>query len=422
MSYLYHLLIGKKDIINGSLFSVFSFVNQGISFVLLIILAKFILPDDYGRLSLFTTFVSLSGFFVAFQSSGYMSISYFQDEKDTFKENVTAIIELSFLSVFLLSIFLAFILMFTDVDFGFPSYLLWVALCISLCTSISNMLLEYVRIKEKVVHYGIISCSNAFLNFILAIFFVVFLSKGWLGRVYSQYICSIIFLLLTVFVFYRKKLLKHRGAILRYKNLILWGLPLIPHLASAWIRQGCDRYIINFYHSPEDVGLFSFALNLVSIITMIGSAFNATNSVSIYKILSDTTIMNKYSRLRKQSKEILMIYFISTILVVLIVTFLVPLALPKYSGAMPYFFILSFFGFLQCLYFLVCNYLFYYGKTKRLMLITFSTSILHLMLSLALTRYSLYSTCVIYILIHMLVVYLVYRESHCLLKKNLIQI
>ena len=64
-----------------------------------------------------------------------------------------------------------------------------------------------------------------------------------------------------------------------------WGIPLIPHLATTWLRQGCDRYIINYHYELAEVGLFSFALNMANIIEMMGGSFNANNYVNIYKTL-----------------------------------------------------------------------------------------------------------------------------------------
>ena len=45
-------LLGNKLLLKGALFSFFSFFNQGASFLLLIILANYIAPSDYGTLSL----------------------------------------------------------------------------------------------------------------------------------------------------------------------------------------------------------------------------------------------------------------------------------------------------------------------------------------------------------------------------------
>ena len=61
--------------------------------------------------------------------------------------------------------------------------------------------------------------------------------------------------------------------------------------------------IINSNYSIEEVGLFSFALNLTSIITMIGLGFNQVNSVDIYKILGDNEHDNKW-KLKKLDNEL----------------------------------------------------------------------------------------------------------------------
>ena len=55
------LLKLKKDrtLVNGSLYSLFSFFSQGCNFLLLILVAGYILPSDYGKLSIFTTIVTV---------------------------------------------------------------------------------------------------------------------------------------------------------------------------------------------------------------------------------------------------------------------------------------------------------------------------------------------------------------------------
>ena len=62
------------------------------------------------------------------------------------------------------------------------------------------------------------------------------------------------------------------------KSALAFGIPLIPHSASAWIRQGLDRYVINYFYMATQVGIYSFAYNFANIIQIIGLAFNATNS------------------------------------------------------------------------------------------------------------------------------------------------
>ena len=98
---------------------------------------------------------------------------------------------------------------------------------------------------------------------------------------------------------------------------------------------------------------------------------------------------------------------------------LTPLLLPRYAESIPYFLILSLQGLGQCFYFLYSNYLFYYHRNKQLMLVTFATSVLHLALSLLLTRYSLIYTCCIYVFVQIILVYSLYKLSRKALTDNL---
>lgn len=402
---LYSRLKHNKTLINGGLFSIFSFICKGSSFVLLIILANFILPDDYGRLSLFGTVQTFISYFMAFSTAGYMSVSFFKKDSEEFKKDFTAIVILSLLSVALFLLLAAAILPFVGDYLGFPSYLLWYAILLSFLTCVIGLFLDYLRIQEHVISYGVVSCGNALLIFGLSILMVVYLKYGWIGWVSGRLVSDVLFAAIAFIFFFRLKLFKVDFSLERYKTMLLWGIPLIPHLASVWLRQGGDRYLINLYNSVYDVGLFSFALNLTSVIIMIGMAFNQTNSVSIYKILSDKSLFNKKEILKRQTRNIFYIYLFASLFVSVLMSIVVPFVLPQYSGSIPYFGILAFYGFLQCVYFLFCNFLFYFEKTKQLMYVTFGTSLLHLALSIVLTRYSLYYTCMIYVFIQALIVF-----------------
>lgn len=407
----YRKLKANRTLINGSLFAIYSFINQGASFLLLIILAKYILPTDYGQLSLFNTVVMFLGYFMALSTSGYLSISYFKSDQKGFKKDVSAILVMAVIT-FVFFILVALLISCTEwFDLGFPPDLILYPVFLSFSTCIFSMLLDYLRVKEDVSQYGLYSISNATLNFVLSLLFVISLKQGWVGRVNAQMVCGFLTLVVALLFFKKESIYLFDYSWKRYKSIIYWGVPLIPHLASIWIRQGGDRYIINYYHSTYDVGLFSFALNLTSIIITIGMAFNSTNSVSIYKVLSDKEENSKWAILSRQSKQIFIIYILSTILVVLFVSLMIPILLPNYVESIPFFVILSIYGFLQCIYFLFCNYLFYYKETQTLMYITFVTSIIHLILSLVLTRYSLFLTCFVYVFIQSLVVFLVTRKA-----------
>lgn len=382
----------------------FSFFNKGLNFLLLIVIANFLTPDAYGELSLFTTFVTLTGYVICLSSEGYAAISFFKESETEYKSTVSSIFILPCISLLVLCGFTAVSSVFTDKLFDLTIRDVYYALLISFFTVYVNVVLDYFRVQEKIFTYGKISCGYALLNFILTLVLIVNFQSGWHGRVYSLLLCALMYSIFSLYVFVKEDRLSLSSISLSsIKRVVLWGIPLIPHLASTWIKQGGDRYIIKANYDMAEVGIFSFALNLANIMCMIGVAFNSSNSVDIYKSLSNLTD-NTIDRLRNYTKKMLFVYAVIGIVILLVCVFVIPLLLPQYTDALAYFALLVPYGFLQCVYFLYCNYLFFYGKNKQIMNITFFTSLIHLILSFVLTRYSLYATAVVYTITQLLII------------------
>ncbi len=415
MNFSFSRIRSNKTLWNGVFFSSFSFFNRGINFVLLILLANYILPTEYGMLSLFGTLVVFLSYFIDSSTHGYVSVSFFQSDEKNFKKDFSAICVITVvISIVISTLFIIFHNYLSEL-LRLEPILLYVGIAISFFSVFVQLNLDYLRIHEKISLYGVLSCSFAVLNMLLALYFVTRLKLNWHGYIYAQVACNSIFFLIALIWFCKDHLLSIPKELKRYKTIILWGLPLIPHLASSWIRQGCDRYIIDASHNMSDVGIFSFALNLTSIIIMIGTAFNATNSVDLYKVLSsDTDERTKKANLKKKEHIISVIYILATIIIMFTTITFVPLVLPNYTKSLPYFAILSVYGFMHCMYFLYCNYLFYFNQTKQLMYITFGTSVFHLILSLLLTRYSLYFTSAIYIISFSIMTLLVRKKARAI--------
>ena len=418
---LFQRVSSNKTLVNGSLYSLFSFLGQGCNFLILILVAGYILPADYGKLSIFSTIATFMGYFIGLSTYGYVSISYFRETYSVFKKDFTAIIFIHILS-FLVFALVAILLTDNMVKaLETTRSLLFYALIISFGNILFNIHQDYLRIQERLKSYGIWSITNVLLNFVLTLTFVILLKQGWLGRIDAQLVGMLILGLLAVVSFWHSKLFSVDFSWKRYKTIVLFGLPMIPHLATIWIKQGLDRYIINYHYTTYEVGIFSFAISLVTVIVMIGSAFNATNSVTLYQILGNKTTSNveKHMALRRQTKTIALVYIAASAAYVLCIVPICYLALPKYTPAIPYSPILCGYGLLQCFYFLYCNYMFFYKETKQLMYITFGSSLLHLTLSLLLTQYSLYLTAIIYVLVQAVILVLVRHYARRILQQNL---
>ncbi|WP_082211694.1 lipopolysaccharide biosynthesis protein [Parabacteroides timonensis] len=401
---------------NGILFTMFSFLNSGINFLLLIILANFISPLEYGELNLFNTFVTLLSMLISLNTTGIISVEFFKTSKQQFRKILNGVLLLSTGTLCFFTFLLLIFSHFLKLAVGLSVEYQWLALLICYLQVFSSINLDIWRLEEKPVSYGLYSVSTVLLNFILTLVLVISFQQGWLGRLYAQVGVGIVFFFISIIFLIKRGYLKRIWPDKRsIKDALHFGLPLIPHSTSTWIRQGLDRYIINYFFVTSDVGLFSFAYNFANVIQIVGFAFNATNSVFIYKNLAQNNTDTR-DRLWKQTKVMLIFFFLLAILICLGTSVFIPILVPNYAGSIPYLFPLCMAAMFQCIYYLFVNYLFYYKKTKGLMFITFFMSILHFLLSLLLTRYSIMYTAYITMVINFLIAFLVFLYSRRIYK------
>lgn len=405
---------------NGAFFTIFTFINKGVNFILLFLLAKYITPTEYGYWSLFGTIVMFIGYFIAMTTEGYISIAYFQEGMAGVKKSFSCIL----LTTFIVSGFLFSIATlsrdYLQKTLELPWQYLYLAIGVAFFTVYSNVCMDFLRIKKKIALYGIFSCSSAFLVFGLSVILVKYFFMGWRGCAQAQFFSVLLFgsVGLCYFLFSKKIAAPNKA---HWKTMLCWGFPLIPHLAASFIRFGCDRYIIDYYYSVEEVGLFSFAVTLSAAIVMIGSGFNDANSVNIFETLGNEMLKpeEKIIYLNKQKKIIFFVYLFSSIAVTILCYLFVPIFLPKYALSINYFIILACYAFLQCAYFLYASYLFFYKRTGILMKITFLFAILHLLISLFFTRFSVTYTCLAYVITQLGVVFFVRNKAIKAVEDNL---
>lgn len=388
--------IGASRTANQAIvFSFFSFLNSGINFFLLIIIAGFISPSGYGNLNLFNISVTLFGFLICLNATGIIPVNYFKKNRRDVCKSINTVFALAVMCfLFLTGVVFIF---GNDIEkaTGISQLYQWIALWVCFFQVFTTVNLDIWRLEEKPVAYGTYSLGLVLMNFVLTIIFIIGCHSDWVGRVYAQVLSGALFFIISiVFLIKRGYLTMLKPLRQNFVEAISFGVPLIPHSISFWLRQGLDRFFINSYHNVAVVGLFSLSLNFANIIHIIGTAFNAANSVYIYKSLAKDTEETRKS-LQKQTKLMIVFFIFVTIVICLGASVFIPLFFPKYKDSISFLFFQCLGAMFQCIYLLFVNYLFYYKKTKDLMYITFSISVLHAILSYWLTRYSVLYTVVI---------------------------
>ena len=409
-------ILNNKNFRNGALFALFSFFNTGINFVIMMVMARFIKPDSYGQLSLFTTMVSLLSIFICLNTNGFIGVNFFSSSKEKIQRLLNVVVLTTLLAyMVMLTAMCCFTSALEEVS-GLTIVYQFYAISFCALNVMNALLLDVWRLEEKVWRYGTFSVLLVICNLILTVLFVGFLRWDWQGRMYAQVITCAGFAVLAFYILTKKNYLrmvfpKKEDFVGAYR----FGIPLIPHTTSFWLRQGLDRYVINAFTTQAMVGLFSFAANFANIIQIIGSAFNASYSVNIYKTLATANI-DSVKLLRRNCWYLVGVYFVITLLIFLFASLLIPFAFPQYNDCIIYLFPLCGGAMFQCFYLVYVNILFFYKRTKILMYITFTCSLLHCIMSLLLTKYGVIYTAYISLFSNMLICMGVYGYSKRILR------
>lgn len=234
-------------------------LNQAVALLLLPLYTRYLTVTDYGIKELISITMNVIGMLTTTAVSSAIFRFYFESDDARSKDEVigTSILSLTFLggllclAVYLGSNYLAdWILDSRDLAFYFniATASLWIQ-------AVNGVGLDYLRANKKSLTFIVVSAISLLSHIALNIYFIVFLNKGVLGIFISTLLSSILmFGYLMVPIIIKSKL---RFSLKRLREMLKFGLPMIPSSLGAFIVHSSDRFFIKAFCSIGDAGLYS---------------------------------------------------------------------------------------------------------------------------------------------------------------------
>lgn len=392
-----NLLIFTKDkvkkFINSTLFktsgiyTITSIINAAIPFFLIPILTRYLTPEDYGIVSMFTMLISFIGVFTGLSIHGAINVVYFDSENFEFKEyifNCIIILLCSTLLVFIIClIFLKFLSNVTKV----PEKWVLFAVLISFFQFLTLALLSIYQVRMKAINYSLIQIIQAILNLVLSILFVVILLKGWVGRLLANLLSVTLIGLFALFLLLTKWS-KYKININYIKHALNFGIPLIPHTIGGMLMVLSSRFIITNALGLRETGLYTAGMQIGSLIGIINDSFVKAWAPWLYERLKE----NKFETKIKIVK-FTYFYFFTILTIALIFGYFSPFIVKIVFGKKYYdakdVILWSSIGYaFNGMYYMVAGYIFYVYKTYYLTIITFICGILNIPITYIFIKYN----------------------------------
>ena len=149
------------------------------------------------------------------------------------------------------------------------------------------------RVEERPVGFAIASVANVLITIGATIALVVGFHKGAIGAVIGNFLGTLI--VYVVLLAYRRYQLglQFDRRLLRAMNR--FGLPLVPAALALWAINLIDRLFINGYKGQAEVGIYSLAVRIASVIVFLMTAFQLAWPAFAYSIRDDSAAKRTYA-------------------------------------------------------------------------------------------------------------------------------
>ena len=248
-------LIARHSVIYG----LSNVLDRMVGFLMLPVYTRFLTPSDYGIMELIYMTTSIISLVVGLGVEAAVGRFYFDyaDEGQRKKVISTAIIGYGAMvfAVILAMIPFASPMARLVLDSAEYADLFEIALLTLALGIVLPIVYAYMRVRQKSFQYMITKVMMTAAGLGMNIYFVVLAKMGVYGILMSNLLAHLIFtVVLNIFT------LKQTGFRVDYKllkEMLKFGLPLIPSNISAYIVQASDRYFVKQYGNISMTGLYA---------------------------------------------------------------------------------------------------------------------------------------------------------------------
>ncbi|CAB4706738.1 MAG: oligosaccharide flippase family protein [Actinobacteria bacterium] len=149
------------------------------------------------------------------------------------------------------------------------------------------------RVEQRPVGYAIASISNVLITIGSTIVLVVGRHEGAMGAVVGNFLGT-----LTVYVVllgYRRYQLGLQFDRQLFREMNRFGMPLVPAALALWAINFIDRLLIQQFKGQAEVGIYSLAVRIASVLVFVMTAFQLAWPAFAYSIKNDEQAKRTYA-------------------------------------------------------------------------------------------------------------------------------
>lgn len=365
-------------------YTIASFFNAAIPFIILPVLTKYLSTEEYGIVSTFMVCNSIFLLVIGLEQQGYISVSFFSSTPQMIRAIISNILIISFVIFVVFSLVIFYFQSFFEEVVQIDSRWILYAVGVSFFQFIGQVNLTIWQLEKKSIKYAVFQIANSLVNYGLSVALIVAFGMAEAGRIYGIVFTSVALGIFCLLNLSKRGILTLLAEKEIAKHSLLFSLPLVPHALAGWVNNSLDKILINNFVGVSENGIYSISYQIGMGIGIIASSFNRAFVPFIYEKLNTNLVEEKKRLIKYTYVYYAMLIALSFLLIILSPFILALLVDEKFLHAGVYLpWIIVGFTF-DGLYYGVVNYIYFSRKTLLVSVITFSGCLIHFGLSYAL--------------------------------------
>lgn len=360
-------------------------ISKGMAFLTLPLISHYLIPSELGIAANFDVLQNILMLLAGQAVVNAMPYFYYGKTRKEQSEIVSSMLLIVIISnlIFAIGIFWGTGLLKSYLHIGLFLQLLTIVSVIAHLTSGLDLIL--FRLEEKPYGFAFLQLLQTTIYLSLLLIFVVELRMSALGKILSAIVSFSIVAVIHLFLLFKRKYITFHVKTDDIKRLLKFGLPLLPHSLSFWFKSGFDKVIITAYCGLAVNGIYSMAMSFGAMYSIFNKAFNNSYVPYLQKRISsftDKNIDDEKRNLVLFSYKVMLMFFVLAILAIIICWLVMRFVLDKQYAESFQFIPWIMIGLtFHSMYSLVIQFPYSVKKTFGLGIITFSGSIIQLLLT-----------------------------------------
>lgn len=369
----------------AAIYTITDGISKGLSFLILPLVSFYLVPSELGIATNFDVLQNVLSLLAGMAVVNGLPFFYYKRTK----EQVAILISNLLYIIFFLSISFSFIILLV---FPIIEHYIYLSLSLQLLSVVSVLALlsssiNFIiyRLENEPYKFAKLQILQSVLHASLIVFFVIVLKFGAIGKILGSVVPLFIMAAINLYLLWKRGYLVIRYEKKIIKELLHFGIPLLPHSLSFWIKGGMDKVLLTTFCGLYYNGLYSMASSFAGLYSLFFMAFSNAYVPYLQKRLNNMTPSNVESEKRSivRQQYLLMIGFLALSVVVIgICWVLINTILDDHYNAsfifIPYLLIAQ---AINSICGLVIQFPYTVKKTLGMGIITFSGSIIQLFLT-----------------------------------------